>query len=938
MSKNSKKTLPKNKIAFRSNNKAKAAKLTQMKTDMVESEGKNGIIDYEMQIKKALDGGEHAAAASLYFDWALKCFNRGDFEGILQVASKARVSFGDYLDLQFITTLALYSAGRHDEALHSAERYLEMRDDSEALRRSYLSVSFDSLGDLLWLAGECATRTGEVDRAHDFQKRSIEADPGNHYRRIMYAVSLGKNGKVDEAISFLDQSSKRFPGEIAFDNAKALVYGDAERLEEARDHIKSTLKSRPGDIDAIINLGVICEKLNDFEEAENCYKKALTINPGHEVALGNQRFLKSVIDETPARISLCMILKNEEKFLPGCLGSVKGLVDEIIVVDTGSTDRTMEIAREYGAKIYEHPWQNDFSYHRNQSINYATGNWILIIDADEELDSSEHGLIRSAILRKDVDALSFVVYNKIQHGRTGFLVSHRLFRNNKGYHYEGIVHNQLIFDGVALTTPFKVIHHGYGLPDDEMRDKGNRSEALLMKQLELNPDNAFAHFNLAQIYRGMGEPEKSLKHALKVIELMSPQDEDRRHIYIMALDQIGCAYVGINENEKAKEYFYKAIDIKNDYLDPWFNLGYVYAQESDYDKADNHFNRYLEIRNSFKEHKEWVGLILNNLNSQFAAHYGLAISQIHKGHTNKAIEYLNGILEQMDDFEQTHLLLARCYRAEKDFEKTIHHCDKALEYNHAGYEMYILKGEGLLNFGRAQEAAICFKKAQELNTSDSAASMGLAAAASLDGDLQAAMKYINQVLETTPNLPQALSARGDMLYHFGNYSKAAENYKSKTVSNPNSPDAWNNLGNCYYKQSNFSSADECYRKVIQFSPSFPLAYRNLGLSLLRQNSIEEATSSFEEYLTFSPNDLDVKIVLADLNYSLKRYWKAIYFYEVYLQKYSSNFDAMLRLSDCYFNLGKLEAAKMGYMAILKRQPQNETASRRLKSISDYVTA
>ena len=85
------------------------------------------------------------------------------------------------------------------------------------------------------------------------------------------------------------------------------------------------------------------------------------------------------------KLSACMIVKNEEHFLPQALESIQPLVDEIIVVDTGSTDKTVQIAEMFGAKVYIHPWQNDFSLHRNQSIGYATGDWVLIIDADEKI-------------------------------------------------------------------------------------------------------------------------------------------------------------------------------------------------------------------------------------------------------------------------------------------------------------------------------------------------------------------------------------------------------------------------------------------------------------------------------------------------------------------------------------------------------------------------
>src|SRR4030066_756382 len=96
-------------------------------------------------------------------------------------------------------------------------------------------------------------------------------------------------------------------------------------------------------------------------------------------------------------ISACMIVKNEEKFLAQCLKSIKDAVDEIIIVDTGSTDNTVEIAQSFGAKVYHHPWRNSFSEARNHSLSYATCDWILQIDADEALEQSDIPLLHKLI-------------------------------------------------------------------------------------------------------------------------------------------------------------------------------------------------------------------------------------------------------------------------------------------------------------------------------------------------------------------------------------------------------------------------------------------------------------------------------------------------------------------------------------------------------------
>ncbi len=802
-------------------------------------------------------------------------------------------------------------------------------------QKKYLRQTYDFVGDLLWVAADSARNIGEFNLSFEYQGKSIEMEPHNHYRRFVYASNLGKDGRIDDAIEVLNDGLRKYPHELAFENCKALVYGDAEIYEKAFEVLDNVLRIRPNDVDAIINYGVIFEKKGEYESSEEYFQKALAIDPTHEVAIANLKNLHDNIDSKPQKISLCMIVKDEEHFLPGCLKSVQGLIDELIVVDTGSTDRTMEIAREYGAKIYQHPWQNDFSFHRNQSMSYATGDWILILDADEELDPSEHEMIRSSIKRKNIYAISFVVYNKIQHGRTGFLNSHRMFRNGRGYHYSGIVHNQLIMDDTYFSSQFKVYHHGYGLSDEQMNAKGRRTEALLKKQLEENPDNAFAHFNLAQIYRGLGDPESSLRHSTRVTELLSPESKDRLHVYIMALDQMGCAYVGLKQIDKAKETFYKALELKPDYLDPLFNLGYVYAQGGEFDKSDEVFNRYLNVRKSFSAHHEWMGLILNNLNSQFAAYYGLGLSQMHRNNIDKAIENFNTVVELVGDFEFTHHLLARCYRQKKDHTKIIIHCEKAIEHGHEDAEIYIIKGEAYLNLGESTKATECFDKAKELDTSNFASHLGLASAASLDGKYDEALKLVDDALRVSPNSPQALAARGDLLYREGNFDNAAESYKNQSLASPQDPGSWNNLGNCFIKQNNFASAEECYRMTLKIAPNFGIGYRNLAVTMIKRNKIDEAISYFEKYLTFNSGDFEAQVTLADLFYNRKEYWKSIPYYENFIRRNPSQIDALLRLSDCYFNLGKLDAAVMGYNAVLKVNSENQVATTRLADINGY---
>ncbi len=147
-------------------------------------------------------------------------------------------------------------------------------------------------------------------------------------------------------------------------------------------------------------------------------------------------------------VSLCMIVKNEENYLPSCLNSIKDIVDEIIIVDTGSTDKTVDIAKSFGAKVYYFPWHNNFSEARNESLKHATKDWILILDADDELSTKNQENLKDLLYRQlDENAIYYFETlnyygNIVDDNSITINLNPRLFKNNHGTHYEGEIHNQ----------------------------------------------------------------------------------------------------------------------------------------------------------------------------------------------------------------------------------------------------------------------------------------------------------------------------------------------------------------------------------------------------------------------------------------------------------------------------------------------------------------
>ncbi|QDH20847.1 glycosyltransferase family 2 protein [Saccharibacillus brassicae] len=219
-------------------------------------------------------------------------------------------------------------------------------------------------------------------------------------------------------------------------------------------------------------------------------------------------------------IALCMIVKDEEKHLKKCLDSVASVVDQIVIVDTGSTDRTLEIAEQYQAEIHHFEWINDFSAARNKAIKYAHTDYILVLDADEYLP--EDADLQNDISSED-DYYFVKIHNLLSGERALNHLAIRLFANHKGLNYKNRLHEHLDVTGegahlIAGHANSVIMHVGY--TDDMMQDrnKANRNLALILKGAEEDP-SAYNLFNLGRTYFWVGEYQKAMTFLKKAYSL-----------------------------------------------------------------------------------------------------------------------------------------------------------------------------------------------------------------------------------------------------------------------------------------------------------------------------------------------------------------------------------------------------------------------------------
>ncbi|HHV53909.1 MAG TPA: glycosyltransferase [Firmicutes bacterium] len=229
-------------------------------------------------------------------------------------------------------------------------------------------------------------------------------------------------------------------------------------------------------------------------------------------------------------VSACLIVKNEEQFLGGCLGSLRGVVDEIVVVDTGSTDRTVEIAQAAGARVVHERWYNDFAAARNRSLAEAVGDWILIVDADERLQPGQADKLRQLVANPDADGYLVLIVN-FPDSEESRVTTHRLslFRNRPDYRYEGTIHEQIApailkAGGRILACDLKLDHYGYDPRVRILKGKEARNVSMVLKELRKDPGNAFMRYNLAQEYHASGRLEEAVAQFRRCLWL-APADK-----------------------------------------------------------------------------------------------------------------------------------------------------------------------------------------------------------------------------------------------------------------------------------------------------------------------------------------------------------------------------------------------------------------------------
>ena len=302
-------------------------------------------------------------------------------------------------------------------------------------------------------------------------------------------------------------------------------------------------------------------------------------------------------------LCIVMMVKNEERYLDKTLESLRPLMKEIdselIILDTGSDDSTVEIAKKHTDKVFFANWNNDFAKMRNISISHASGEWILILDADEQLTNYDKlKEFFNLNLCKKYNSATITLKNIFSEDEESFSVDPllRLFKNYNGFRYEGAIHEQPIFKRPTYNDIARFNHYGYLFEDEEVRQlKESRNKAILLKEIEKKPNNPYINYQLGKQYIISKNYEDALFYIEKGYEIY----EKNKHIPIFVTLDLASLYIDLSEFDKCEKLCIKYIKNDNKNIDIYYYLATSQKQLNKYTKSIENYKRYLYLTENF---------------------------------------------------------------------------------------------------------------------------------------------------------------------------------------------------------------------------------------------------------------------------------------------------------------------------------------------------
>jgi len=623
------------------------------------------------------------------------------------------------------------------------------------------------------------------------------------------------------------------------------------------------------------------------------------------------------------KLSVCMIVKNEEEALPKCLDQVKGLPDELIIVDTGSTDKTVEIAKSYGASVYHFEWIDDFSAARNVSLKYATGDWIIWLDADDVLPPDQHARIKK-LMESPIDHAFYFTLENVG-GDTSTCYQLRMFPNVEGITFEMPVHEQVTPSlrrlGVTkhLFVDVKVIHTGY-TSEEVIAQKKQKYLKILERWVEGHPEDYLSRAHIALIYHTSGRADDAIREYENVI-YESPCADESQYMYLNSMVFLGRSYMQKSQYDRAIELFEQVLESEPNHNLAHASLGECYTYLHQPDNAIHHLERAKDTINT-----SFFPLEVQNI--RYYMRYFLGKNLERKEQIEDALNEYQAAIKIRPNEMDALVSLAKLYGRLKDYDNAHRTIDQAIMIKPGYPENYFTKGCFYLDEQKFDEALLYFQTTIEREPQHNKAYLNLGMLYGMRRDVDSAESAYLKAIEINPDYVDAHANLGHLYLELNRYEQAKYEFHRVMEGQPHGVTPTGSvtldiqMGFAYAcgKLGFFDKVENIYPDIasaLAFTPStngHQLADNFINLSVLLQ---EKGLRKVAEYalltaLELEPNSTGALEELGDLFMSTGRSKQALETYEKVLMMSPDRADVFFKLGDCYNSLNAPEVAKMCY--------------------------
>ncbi len=531
------------------------------------------------------------------------------------------------------------------------------------------------------------------------------------------------------------------------------------------------------------------------------------------------------------RLSLCMIVRDNENTIEPCLKSIQPWVDEMIIVDTGSVDRTPEICRQYGAKMFEFPWCDDFSAARNESVKHAEGEWIFWMDSDDTIDAECGRKLREladSSHPKNIFGYIMQVHCPGPPGDPSMTaVDHlKMFRNLPELRFEHRIHEQIIpairrVGGEVTWTDIFVVHSGSDHSAEGRKRKLERDYRLLELDLKERPDHPFVLFNLGMTYADDEKYPEAIKYLKRCLEVSHPEESQVRKAYALLIN----ALAQDDRPAEAWEYCSKGLNFFPDDKELLFRQAMLH----------HHFGRLQEAKVTYSrvinEESERHFTSIDVGISGYKARHNLAVIHDELGKFAEAEAEWRMILQEMPAYTIAWKCLGETLLKSNKFPET----------------------EKLINQMILREET---RLAGEILRARLAEQMGQS---------ETAKQILQQLATENPKELDAIRELCRLLFDQFSPSEALPALKILTEKDPQDAAAFHNLGTTHLQLKQFSKAIKAYEQSVKIRPGSAETWHLLGHAYHNHGNLKQAVRAWQETIKHNPDHIEATERLVEIS-------------------------------------------------------------------------